>query len=99
MNWDRIGLGDHIGEYLKTIVPPLLNGMRDGDGKTRYYACESMYNVVSAALRTDHSTKKPELMPLGSQMKVAGGEILQWFNLLFDEISKVSIPPSATSPR
>lgn len=43
----RIALGPKIAQYLGAIVPPVLACFNDPDSKVRYFACESMYNVVS----------------------------------------------------
>lgn len=43
----RLALGSDIAEYLGAIVPPVLASFSDTDNKVRYFACESMYNVVS----------------------------------------------------
>lgn len=42
-----IALGPKIADYLGAIVPPVLACFNDADSKVRYFACESMYNVVS----------------------------------------------------
>ncbi|KAJ1570089.1 hypothetical protein HK096_002277 [Nowakowskiella sp. JEL0078] len=47
-----IALGPNISHYCDDIVPPILSCLADPDTRVRYYACESMYNVVKIA-RTD----------------------------------------------
>ena len=42
----RIALGPSIAQYLGGLVPPILVCFNDSDSKVRYFACESMYNVV-----------------------------------------------------
>lgn len=74
-------------------MPPVLACFNDADSKVRYFACESMYNVVSrsslsAAFRSARLSTSSPLLPL--QAKVAKGEILIFFNELFDAMSKVS---------
>ncbi|KAJ1548127.1 hypothetical protein HK096_004313 [Nowakowskiella sp. JEL0078] len=47
-----IALGPNVSDYCDDIVPPILSCLADPDTRVRYYACESMYNVVKIA-RTD----------------------------------------------
>lgn len=42
----RIALGPRLAEFLGPIVMPVLACFEDHDSKLRYYACESMYNIV-----------------------------------------------------
>ncbi|KAJ3222785.1 hypothetical protein HK099_001890, partial [Clydaea vesicula] len=45
-----IALGNElIVNYLDLIIPPILSCFPDPDAKVRYYACESLYNVVKVA--------------------------------------------------
>ena len=46
----RIALGPRMGEFLGPIIMPVLACFDDLDCKLRYYACESMYNIVSKTL-------------------------------------------------
>ena len=40
---------ENINEYLKMIVPPIVNAFGDVDGRVKYYACESLYNIAKVA--------------------------------------------------
>lgn len=51
-----------IAYFLDDIVKPIFRTFRDTDGRVRYYACESLYNIA----------------------KIARGEILLYFNDIFD---------------
>lgn len=64
-----IALGVDIAPYMEKFVKPLLVCFSDGEGRIRYFAAESMYNVA----------------------KVSRGEILIYFNPIFDALSKVGI--------
>lgn len=52
-----IALGNRIAEYLHDIVKPILECFGDVDSKVRYFACESMYNVVRSSSLTLVSSK------------------------------------------
>ncbi|KOS18318.1 Protein VAC14 -like protein [Escovopsis weberi] len=62
-----IAIGVELPHYLVKIVPPVLACFTDQDARTRYYACEAMYNIA----------------------KVAKGEILVYFNSIFDQLCKL----------
>ncbi|XP_014237916.1 protein VAC14 homolog [Trichogramma pretiosum] len=45
-----VGLGpSHTGNYVKDLIHPILCCFNDSDSRVRYYACESLYNVVKVA--------------------------------------------------
>ncbi|XP_034237680.1 protein VAC14 homolog isoform X2 [Thrips palmi] len=44
-----IALGKDTGQYTEELVLPILACFSDGDLRVRYYACESLYNVVKIA--------------------------------------------------
>ena len=41
-----IGLGNKTGGYTGDLINPILTCLSDPDSRVRYYACESLYNVV-----------------------------------------------------
>jgi len=41
-----IGLGKESGNYSGDLIDPILTCLSDADSRVRYYACESLYNVV-----------------------------------------------------
>ena len=41
-----IGLGSKTGGYTGDLINPILTCLSDPDSRVRYYACESLYNVV-----------------------------------------------------
>ena len=41
-----IGLGSKTGSYTGDLINPILTCLSDPDSRVRYYACESLYNVV-----------------------------------------------------
>lgn len=41
-----IALGKDAGSYVPDLVKPVLTCFTDSDSKIRYYACESLYNIV-----------------------------------------------------
>ena len=41
-----IGLGRETEAYTEDLVTPILTCLSDADSRVRYYACESLYNVV-----------------------------------------------------
>ncbi|XP_023342024.1 protein VAC14 homolog [Eurytemora carolleeae] len=41
-----IGLGKDSGKYTEELISPILSCLADSDSRVRYYACESLYNVV-----------------------------------------------------
>lgn len=44
-----VGLGKDTGQYTEDLVHPILACFCDPDVHVRYYACESLYNVVKIA--------------------------------------------------
>lgn len=44
-----IALGKGTGDYTDELIQPILACFSDGDLRVRYYACESLYNVVKVA--------------------------------------------------
>jgi vacuole morphology and inheritance protein 14 len=63
-----IALGQDIAPYMERFIHSLLVCFSDPEGRIRYFACESMYNIA----------------------KVSKGEILVYFNPIFDSLSKVA---------
>ncbi|KAG9048287.1 hypothetical protein FS837_000350 [Tulasnella sp. UAMH 9824] len=63
-----IALGFEISPYMEKFMDPLLRCFTDPEGRIRYFACESLYNIA----------------------KVAKGEILVYFNPIFDALSKAT---------
>ncbi|TGZ61151.1 hypothetical protein CRM22_008137 [Opisthorchis felineus] len=41
-----IGLNQNAAMYYKSIFPPVLRTIHDNDPRVRYYACETLYNVM-----------------------------------------------------
>uniref|UniRef100_A0A0G4G9J8 Vacuolar protein 14 C-terminal Fig4-binding domain-containing protein n=1 Tax=Chromera velia CCMP2878 TaxID=1169474 RepID=A0A0G4G9J8_9ALVE len=46
-----IGLEGHAEKFIDLIAPPIINCFQDPEGRVRYYACESMYNVAKVTRR------------------------------------------------
>ncbi|KAF7995537.1 hypothetical protein HCN44_006644 [Aphidius gifuensis] len=44
-----VGLGKDSGKYIDDLIHPILTCFSDPDVNVRYYACESLYNVVKIA--------------------------------------------------
>ena len=44
-----IGGSNDIGSYIALLLPPVLNCFDDEEPRIRFYACESLYNIVKAA--------------------------------------------------
>jgi vacuole morphology and inheritance protein 14 len=44
-----ISLGGAAAEYVEQLLPPVLSCFTDQDMRTRYYACESLYNIAKIA--------------------------------------------------
>ena len=44
-----VGLGKDTGQYTEDLIHPILACFCDPDLRVRYYACESLYNVVKVA--------------------------------------------------
>lgn len=42
-------LSNNLDKYLPTIVGPILRCFEDSEGRVRYYACESLFNVAKVA--------------------------------------------------
>ena len=47
-----IGLGNKTGVYTPDLISPILTCLSDADSRVRYYACESLYNVVKVRILT-----------------------------------------------
>ena len=41
-----IALGPGISAYLDIVVPPVLKNFADQEPRVRFYACESLFNIV-----------------------------------------------------
>ena len=39
-------IGKETGVYTEDLIMPILTCLSDADSRVRYYACESLYNVV-----------------------------------------------------
>ncbi|XP_043499759.1 protein VAC14 homolog [Polistes fuscatus] len=44
-----VGLGKDTGQYIEDLIHPIIACFSDSDLRVRYYACESLYNVVKVA--------------------------------------------------
>lgn len=44
-----IGLRNGISEYIHILLPPVRACLDDNDSSIRFFACESLYNIVKAA--------------------------------------------------
>ncbi|CAK9797035.1 Protein VAC14 homolog [Anthophora quadrimaculata] len=44
-----VGLGKDTGQYVEDLIHPILACFCDSDLRVRYYACESLYNVIKVA--------------------------------------------------
>ncbi|XP_055376093.1 protein VAC14 homolog [Condylostylus longicornis] len=44
-----LGLGKDSEKYINELVPPIITCLADADLRVRYFACESLYNVVKVA--------------------------------------------------
>ena len=44
-----IGVSSDISNYIVLLLPPILNCFDDEESRIRFYACESLYNIVKAA--------------------------------------------------
>ena len=44
-----IGLRNGVSDYIHILLPPILNCIDDNDAGIRFYACESLYNIVKAS--------------------------------------------------
>ena len=44
-----IGLRDDVVEYIPMLLSPVLSCISDNDASIRFYACESLYNIVKAS--------------------------------------------------
>ncbi|XP_066591996.1 protein VAC14 homolog [Prorops nasuta] len=44
-----VGLGKDTGQYIEDLIHPILACFSDPDLRVRYFACESLYNVVKVA--------------------------------------------------
>ena len=44
--------GKETGVYTEDLIMPILTCLSDADSRVRYYACESLYNVVKVAMDT-----------------------------------------------
>ncbi|KAK7584320.1 hypothetical protein V9T40_005283 [Parthenolecanium corni] len=44
-----VALGKETGDYIEELITPILVNFNDSDLRVRYYACESLYNVIKVA--------------------------------------------------
>ena len=49
-----IGLGRETGVYTEDLINPIVTCLSDSDHRVRYFACESLYNVVKVARDNVH---------------------------------------------
>lgn len=44
-----LGLGDVVTDFFVQLLPPVLGCIQDADPKVRFYACESLYNIIKVS--------------------------------------------------
>ena len=85
-----IGLGSKTGSYTGDLINPILTCLSDADSRVRYYACESLYNVVKVLPPQTH------FPPAFSKImfpQVARDNVMPIFNEIFSSISNVVADP------
>lgn len=85
-----VALGKDTSQYIPELINPILACFSDSDLRVRYYACESLYNVVKVARGNvlDHFT---EIFSGLSKLAADPDQNVKSGSELLDRLLKVSV--------
>ncbi|TDG42934.1 hypothetical protein AWZ03_010639 [Drosophila navojoa] len=82
-----LGLGKDSDKYVSELVTPIMNCLSDPDLRVRYFACESLYNVVKVA-RAAIIPYFPELFAALSRLVTDSDQMVKDGSELLDRLLK-----------
>ncbi|ALC45820.1 CG5608, partial [Drosophila busckii] len=82
-----LGLGKDSDKYVNELVTPIMNCLSDQDTRVRYFACESLYNVVKVA-RSAIIPFFPELFAALSRLVTDSDQMVKDGSELLDRLLK-----------
>ncbi|XP_064551155.1 protein VAC14 homolog [Drosophila montana] len=82
-----LGLGKDSDKYVNELVTPIMNCLSDPDLRVRYFACESLYNVVKVA-RAAIIPFFPELFAALSRLVTDSDQMVKDGSELLDRLLK-----------
>ncbi|XP_032589781.1 protein VAC14 homolog isoform X2 [Drosophila mojavensis] len=82
-----LGLGKDSDKYVNELVTPIMNCLSDPDLRVRYFACESLYNVVKVA-RAAIIPYFPELFAALSRLVTDSDQMVKDGSELLDRLLK-----------
>ncbi|XP_017477393.1 PREDICTED: protein VAC14 homolog [Rhagoletis zephyria] len=89
-----LGLGKDSERYVGELVTPILNCLSDPDVRVRYFACESLYNVVKVA-RAAIIPFFPELFSALSRLVADSDQMVKDGSELLDRLLKDIVTESS----
>ncbi|XP_037956925.1 protein VAC14 homolog [Teleopsis dalmanni] len=89
-----LGLGKDSDKYVNELVTPIVNCLSDPDVRVRYFACESLYNVVKVA-RSAIIPFFPELFAALSRLVADSDQIVKDGSELLDRLLKDIVTESS----
>ncbi|XP_017076904.2 protein VAC14 homolog [Drosophila eugracilis] len=89
-----LGLGKDSGKYVQGLVPPIMTCLSDPDLRVRYFACESLYNVVKVA-RSAIIPFFPELFAALSRLVTDSDQMVKDGSELLDRLLKDIVTESS----
>ncbi|KAH8402579.1 hypothetical protein KR215_002573 [Drosophila sulfurigaster] len=82
-----LGLGKDSDKYVNELVTPIMNCLSDPDLRVRYFACESLYNVVKVA-RSAIIPFFPEMFAALSRLVTDSDQMVKDGSELLDRLLK-----------
>ncbi|KAH8306352.1 hypothetical protein KR018_008748 [Drosophila ironensis] len=89
-----LGLGKDSGKYVSGLVTPIMTCLNDPDLRVRYFACESLYNVVKVA-RSAIIPFFPELFAALSRLVTDSDQMVKDGSELLDGLLKDIVTESS----
>lgn len=89
-----LGLGKDSGKYVQGMVTPIMTCLSDPDIRVRYFACESLYNVVKVA-RSAIIPFFPELFAALSRLVTDSDQMVKDGSELLDRLLKDIVTESS----
>ncbi|KAM7359395.1 protein VAC14 homolog [Cochliomyia hominivorax] len=89
-----LGLGKDSSKYVNELVTPILNCLSDQDLRVRYFACESLYNVVKVA-RSSIIPFFPDLFAALSRLVADSDQMVKDGSELLDRLLKDIVTESS----
>uniref|UniRef100_A0A1I8PF19 Protein VAC14 homolog n=1 Tax=Stomoxys calcitrans TaxID=35570 RepID=A0A1I8PF19_STOCA len=91
-----LGLGKDSSKYVNELVQPILNCLSDQEARIRYFACESLYNVVKVA-RSSIIPFFPDLFSALSRLVADSDQMVKDGSELLDRMLKDIVTESSNN--